>query len=117
MGKRGAIRPIERRAHEFFRSFSVAQSKYWSKIAEINPQRRITAVTTGRFDLNQSINQSIISLLTYDKTHMLTLDTELQYKKSQYESLYSMRIKNLESAGVRPSRFQSFGIGYTSRSQ
>ena len=40
------------------------------------------------------INQSIISLLTYDKTHMLTLNTELQYKKSQYESLYSMRIKN-----------------------
>jgi len=39
------------------------------------------------------INQSIISLLTYDKTHMLTLNTELQYKKSQYESLYSMRIK------------------------
>ena len=48
---------------------------------------------------------------------MLTLDTELQYKKSQYESLYSMRIKNLESAGVRPSSFQSFDIGYTSRSQ
>ena len=36
-----------------------------------------------------TINQSIISLLTYDKTHMLTLNTELQYKKSQYESLYS----------------------------
>ena len=32
-----------------------------------------------------SINQSIISLLTmtYDKSHMLTLKTELQYKKSQ----------------------------------
>jgi len=30
----------------------------------------------------RSINQSIISLLTYDKTHMLTLNTELQYKKS-----------------------------------
>jgi len=26
--------------------------------------------------------QSIISLLTVDKTHMLTLNTELQYKKS-----------------------------------
>ena len=38
-------------------------------------------------------DQSIISLLTYDKTHMLTLNTELQYKKSQYESLYSMQIK------------------------
>ena len=72
MGKRGAIRHIERRAHEFFRSFSVAQSKYWSKIAEINPQRRITAVSTGRFDL--------------------------------------------DSAGVRPSSFQSFDIGYTSHS-
>ena len=31
--------------------------------------------------INQSINQSIISLLTYDKTHMLTLNTKLQYKK------------------------------------
>jgi len=30
----------------------------------------------------RSINQSITSLLTYDKTHMLTLNTELQYKKS-----------------------------------
>ena len=29
-----------------------------------------------------ALNQSIISLLTYDKTHMLTLNTELQYKKS-----------------------------------
>ena len=44
------------------------------------------------------VSQSIISLLTYDKTHMLTLNTELQYKKSQYESLYSMRIKKLLSA-------------------
>jgi len=44
------------------------------------------------------VNQSIISLLTYDKTHMLTLNTELQYKKSQYESLYSMRIKKFLSA-------------------
>jgi len=46
----------------------------------------------------QSINQSIISLLTYDKTHMLTLNIELQYEKSQYESLYSMRIKKFLSA-------------------
>jgi len=44
------------------------------------------------------INQSIISLLTYDKTHMLRHNTELQYKKSQYESLYSMRIKKFLSA-------------------
>jgi len=29
---------------------------------------------------------------------MLTLITELQYKKSQYESLYSMRIKKFLSA-------------------
>jgi len=45
----------------------------------------ITVVVDGGRRLkaiNQSINQSIISLLTYDKTHMLTLNTELQYKKS-----------------------------------
>jgi len=29
---------------------------------------------------------------------MLTLNTELQYKKSQYESLYSMRMKKFLSA-------------------
>ena len=29
---------------------------------------------------------------------MLTVNTELQYKKSQYESLYSMRIKKFSSA-------------------
>jgi len=29
---------------------------------------------------------------------MLTLNTELQYKKSQYESLYSMRIEKFLSA-------------------
>jgi len=34
-------------------------------------------------NVGQSSNQSIISLLTYDKTHMLTLNTELQYEKSQ----------------------------------
>jgi len=44
--------------------------------------------------INQSINRF---LLTYDKTHMLTLNTELQYKKSPYESLYSMRIKKFLS--------------------
>ena len=36
-----------------------------------------------RVHISKGINQSIISLLTYDKTHMLTLNTELQYKKSQ----------------------------------
>jgi len=29
---------------------------------------------------------------------MLTLNTELQYKKSQYESIYSMRIEKFLSA-------------------
>jgi len=47
--------------------------------------------------INQSINQSFLYCL-YDKAHMLTLNTELQYKKSQYESLNSMRIKKFLSA-------------------
>jgi len=43
--------------------------------------------------INQSINQSIICLLTHDKTHMLTPGNTQNKKKCQYESLNSMRIK------------------------
>ena len=45
---------------------------------------RVSRYRKGKTNLNfTELNQSIISLLTYDKTHMLTLNTELQYKKSQ----------------------------------
>jgi len=38
-----------------------------------------------------SINQSIISSLTYDKTHMLTLNTELQYKNTYRNTYHTYR--------------------------
>ena len=45
---------------------------------------RVSRYRKGKTNLDfTELNQSIISLLTYDKTHMLTLNTELQYKKSQ----------------------------------
>jgi len=48
-----------------------------------DPSHKREALEQGVLEKYQSINQSIISLLTCDKTHMLTLNTELQYKKSQ----------------------------------
>ena len=44
---------------------------------------RTTSRLRRRGTFIYTINQSIISLLTYDKTHMLTLNTELQYNKGK----------------------------------
>ena len=44
---------------------------------------------------------------------MLTLNTELQYKKSQYESLYSMRIKKfLHDSTCRRNQDKSDFVAY-----
>ena len=76
------IHGIEVQLHVVIVEFDVERGSVLEKSRKLSDRCRNRRRCLRLFSGN-TFNQSIISLLTYDKTHMLTLNTELQYKKSQ----------------------------------